>query len=138
MTNHTITKTEPSSCVDRFLAAVEGAAMTRVGVFAADATLDATVPHWRMQVAGEQAIEDTFAGWFADPGRFEELERTPTPDGELVRFTLCWEEHGVPHAAHQVHVLVVSDDRIVADQAWCGGRWPASLLAEMGATSVGS
>jgi len=28
-------------------------------------------------------------------------------------------------------VLAVRDNRIVADTVFCGGRWPASLLAEM-------
>jgi hypothetical protein len=30
-----------------------------------------------------------------------------------------------------MHRLIVRDDRIVADTVFCGGRWPASLLAEM-------
>ena len=44
---------------------------------------------------------------------------------------LRWEEGGVPHAVHQAHVVEVDDDRITRDQVWCGGRWPAPLLAEM-------
>jgi hypothetical protein len=61
----------------------------------------------------------------------EELRRIPHPGGEVVAYLLAWEEDGVPHAAHHVHVLDVVDDRIVADTCCCGGRWPASLLAEM-------
>jgi hypothetical protein len=34
---------------------------------------------------------------------------------------------------HQAHLLEVADGRITKDQAWCGGRWPAGLLAEMAA-----
>ncbi len=30
-----------------------------------------------------------------------------------------------------------ADGRITADTAFCGGRWPASLLAEMEAARVG-
>lgn len=48
-------------------------------------------------------------------------------------FTLTWTEHGGLHAAHQVHVLEVRDGRITRQQVWCGGRWPAGLLAEMAA-----
>jgi len=49
----------------------------------------------------------------------------------VVEYTLSWTENGVPHAGHHLHVLTVRDDRIVADMVFCGGRWPAALLAEM-------
>ena len=77
------------------------------------------------------ALKDEYAHWFADPGRFEELRRIPFPDGEVVEYVLTWVESGVPHAAHHVHVLDVADGRIARDTVVCGGRWPASLLAEM-------
>jgi len=35
-----------------------------------------------------------------------------------------------------LHVLTVRDDRIVSDMVFCGGRWPASLLAEMEAAGA--
>jgi hypothetical protein len=41
----------------------------------------------------------------------------------------------VPHAAHHVHIITVAGGRIVADTVMCGGRWPASLLAEMEAAA---
>jgi hypothetical protein len=43
---------------------------------------------------------------------------------------------GVPHAARQAHVLELDGEgRIAHDHMWCGGRWPATLLAEMEAAS---
>ena len=122
--------------VDEFLAAVEGARMDACDAFAAAAVVDATVPQWRFQVRGAAAIQAEFGRWYADAGHFEEVRRTPIPGGELVEFTLCWEEQGVPHAAHQAHVLSVVDGRIAADRVWCGGRWPAALLAEMDAAAA--
>ena len=73
--------------------------------------------------------------WFPATGTMSELRRLPTPAGEVVTYLLEWEEHGVPHAAHHVHVVTVDGrtDRIVRDDFWCGGRWGAALLAEMGA-----
>ena len=119
--------------VDTFLDAIENAAIGSCNAWSAGATLDATVPNWRMQLAGADAIRAEYGNWFADPGRFEELRRYPAADGvtEIVEYTLSWSENGVPHAAHHLHVLRVRDDRIVADTVFCGGRWPASLLAEM-------
>jgi hypothetical protein len=119
--------------VDRFLAAVEGGEMGACSAFASDMVLDATVPNWRFSVLGQGEVQAEFSRWYADAGRFEELSRTPMPGGELVVFTLCWEEDGIPHAVHQAHLLEVADGRITKDQAWCGGRWPAGLLAEMAA-----
>jgi hypothetical protein len=52
------------------------------------------------------------------------------------RTGLSWTENGVPHAAHHMHLLTVADDHIVGDTVMCGGRWPASLLAEMEAADA--
>ena len=118
--------------VDQFLEAVTTASMAQCDVFAEDVHLDATVPNWRFDADGAEDVRSELAGWYADPGHFEELHRTPMAGGELVEFTLCWEERGIPHACHQAHVLQLDGGRIHSDRVWCGGRWPASLLAEMG------
>jgi hypothetical protein len=118
--------------IDRFLTAVTSASIpSAADVWAPDCVVDATVPNWRMSLRGADAIRAEFAKWYADPASYEQLDRTPIPGGAIVRFLLTWTEHGIPHAAHQVHVLQVRDDRIVAQQVWCGGRWAADLMAEM-------
>ena len=126
-----------SDPVNAFLAAVESAGFGQLDAFAPDVELDATVPHWRFSTRGAAAVRGELGRWFADPGRFEELRRTRLPGGELVEFTLQWMESGVAHTCHQVHVFEVRDGAIVADRAWCGGRWPASLVAEMHAAGRG-
>jgi len=121
------------SAVDRFLHAIETATIPACEAWAGDATLDATVPNWRLHASGPDAIRAEYARWFADPGRFEEVRRSPLAggDGEVIEYTLSWQENGVPHAAHHMHRLTVRDGLIAADTVFCGGRWPASLLAEM-------
>ena len=98
------------------------------------------MPNWRLHATGADAIRAEYARWFADPGQFGELRRYPVQaDGgpsEIVEYTLSWTENGVPHAAHHMHLLTVRDDHIVADTVICGGRWPASLLAEMEAADA--
>lgn len=126
----------PSTAVDRFLAAVSSASIRDCDAWSDDAILDATVPNWRFHRRGAAEIKDTFSGWFADPAQFEELERFPVDGGEIVRYLLSWTEKGVPHTAHHLHQLRVENDRIVADVAMCGGRWPASLMAEMEAADA--
>jgi hypothetical protein len=106
--------------------------------FTDDALLDATVPNWRFSVNGGDAVSHELGRWYADPGRFESLRRNPLPEGELVEFTLAWEEQGVAHACHQAHILKVVGGQVATDTAFCGGRWPAALLAEMQAAGLAS
>jgi hypothetical protein len=135
MTTTTTTITTPttttSTAVDRLLEVVVGARAVGDDVFTPDAVVDAVVPGWRFPMRGAARIASQFATWFDAPGRLEELDRQPTPEGEVVSYTLTWVQHGVPHAARQVHMLTIVDDRITRAQVWCGGRWPAPLLAEM-------
>ena len=124
--------------IEKFLQAIETATIPGCDVWSADATLDATVPNWRLHAAGADAIRAEYAKWFANPGRFEELRRCSVDGGagEVVEYTLSWSENGVPHAGHHMHLLTIRDDRIVANMVFCGGRWPAALLAEMEAVSA--
>jgi hypothetical protein len=123
--------------VDRFLDGIVNATIPTTDAWSDDATLDATVPNWRFTVAGADAIRTTYATWFADVGRFEELRRLPTATGVVVEYLLTWEDAGVPHAAHHVHLLTLaSDGRIADDHVFCGGRWDAALLAEMAAAGA--
>jgi ketosteroid isomerase-like protein len=133
----TMSRTENDQVVDRFLAAIEAGGMPSLNVFTSDAVLDATVPNWRFTVKGGEAVRSELARWYAESGELEDVSRTALPGGALVTFTLRWEERGVPHAAHQAHVLSIEDGRIEIDQVWCGGRWSAALLAEMAGVAGG-
>lgn len=122
----------PSTAVDVFLHAVTEGAGIPVGIYAPDAVLDATVPNWRFHRHGAEAIAGEYAAWFAHRAELEELCRWPTAGGEVVRYLVTWTESGVPHAAHHCHLLILDlEGHIASDTAFCGGRWPAGLLAEM-------
>ena len=124
------TTTSTSTAIDHVLASIRGDHDR--SVWAPGAVLDAVVPGWRSTTAGSAAVEAQFRSWFRDPGELEELRRHVTAGGEVVELTVTWVENGVPHAARQVHVLELDESgRIVHDDMWCGGRWPATLLAEM-------
>ena len=132
-----------SPVIDKFLGAITAATIPGSDLWSDDATLDATVPNWRMHVTGPDAIRAEYARWFADAGEFCELRRFEVRDmlpadgtRELIEYTLTWQENGVPHAAHHMHLLTVRHELIVADTVFCGGRWPASLLAEMEAADA--
>jgi len=143
----TSTATTVTAVVDRFLDAIEsGRGADLANLYAHDARLDATVPNWRFAVTGAASIGTEYAGWFSHPGRLEESDRLEHDGGAVVTYLLAWDEDGVPHASHHCHLLTIDTDiggagieggRIVADQVWCGGRWPATLLAEMEAAGHG-
>jgi len=129
---------ENPSAVDKFLYAIENASIPSCDAWSADAALDATVPNWRMHIHGAEAIRAEYSRWFANQGRFDELHRYAVDGGpsEIIEYTLSWQENGVPHAAHHMHLLTISDGAIVSDTVMCGGRWPASLLADMEAADA--
>lgn len=117
--------------VTRLLDAVAQGAGIPSDLYDEGAVLDATVPHWRLEAHGPAAIAAQLSSWFNAPGSLHEVQRTPLPTGELVRFSHSWTENGQPMGAHQVHVLDLQDGRITHQEVWCGGRWQASLLAEI-------
>ena len=118
--------------VDALLDAIRSGEGIPAALYADGAVLDATVPNWRFTRVGRGAISAEYARWFADPAVTEELDRFPTVDGEIIRYLLSWNEHGVPHAAHHIHLLTLdSDGRISKDVVFCGGRWDAALLAQI-------
>jgi len=138
-----MTATQPTSSpparagVERFLHGIVTASIGATDAWTDDARLDATVPNWRFGVVGAEAIRSTYAGWFAHPGRFEEIRELPTAEGVVIEYLLTWEDGGVPHAGHHVHLLVLAaDGRIAEDRVFCGGRWDAALLAEMEAAQA--
>jgi hypothetical protein len=120
--------------IDALLAGIEAGAVP-AAVFADDVILDATVPNWRYTTRGGPAVQAELSRWYADPGHFNDLHRARLDDGELVEFTLTWEENGVTHMCHQAHILRLRDELVASDTAFCGGRWPAPLIAEMAAAS---
>ncbi len=136
----TETRTSPAppatTTVDHFLAAVCSGRGVPADLLAPGAHLDATVPHWRFHVRGAEQVAAQYSVWFRDPARFEELERRPVGDGEVVTYVLTWTEDGVPHAGHHCHLLRLDEaGRIASDRFFCGGRWNAGRLAEMAAAS---
>ncbi len=126
-----------TDAVRRFLDGIENASLPE-DVFCEDVVLDATVPNWRFSVRGKEAVRAELAKWYADRGCFEELTRIPNEAGELVEFTLSWQEDGMPHSCHQTHLIRIRDQRIAADTVFCGGRWPEPLSAQMEAAQRGA
>ena len=121
---------ETTEIIDAFLAGVASADLPE-STFSTDVVLDATVPNWRFRLTGVAAVRSELSTWFADIGQFEELRRDRIDGGELVEFVLSWNEAGVRHRCHQIHVLRLRENRFASDTAFCGGRWPEPLFVRM-------
>jgi hypothetical protein len=117
--------------VTRFLAAVTAGTGVPADLYAPGAVLDATVPMWRFEQRGPERIAAQLSRWYDHPGTLTEVVRTPTPDGETVRFTFEWVEPNGPWIARQSHFLTIDGGRITRQEAWCGGRWDAAQQAEI-------
>lgn len=130
----TTSKTNISTAVDRLIELIsQGRGSEAATLYAPYALLDATVPGWRFQKRGGQSIAEVWSHWFDEPGRFDELDRMPVPDGEVIRYVEAGQENGTTFAVHHCHILTLDEATglIARHRVWCGGRWYPARLAEM-------
>jgi hypothetical protein len=134
-TESTPTESTPTDPVSRLLDAVVAGTGVPSALFAPGAALDATIPGFRFAQHEPGPVAGQLSSWFADPGSFAHLLRTPLPGGgaELVRFLLTWLEHDQVWSAHQVHVIEHDGRQITRVQMWCGGRWDSARQKEIAA-----
>lgn len=126
-----MTRITSASAVQRFLTGVESGQIP-LDLYATDAVLDATVPGWRFQAHGPDAIIAEYARWFTGPCRLHIREQRVLPDGALVRYVQDYDLGPASITTHHMHLLTVVDDRITRDVVFCGGRWSQEVLAKMG------
>jgi hypothetical protein len=117
--------------IDLLLAEIAEGTGISTDAWSDDSALDATVPHWRFERSGAEAIAAELSDWYDAPMAIDSAVRRQIPGGEAVELDLSWIQDGVPHAAHELHLITVDGDRISRDTVFSGGRWSAALLAEM-------
>ena len=123
--------TTTTTATQRWLNAIAGGAGMPDDLFAEDVVFDATVPNWRYETTGRAAVTSELAQWYRHPTTVERRQERTIDGGVAIELDLSWEDGGVPHAAHQLHLLSIEDGRITRDVAFCGGRWHADLIADM-------
>ena len=92
-------------------------------LFAPDAFADLSLPHWRVQAQGEDAVyrlrEDSHP--FRGQVRVEALHRTDR--GFLLQFEERWEANGQRWYCRELVHCAVEDGRISELTVYCTGDW---------------
>jgi hypothetical protein len=121
----------PATVVDAYLEQLQQGVLGATELLADDAVFSATVPQWRFQVRGAEAIRRELGSWYPVPVRIVEERRIPTEGGEVLVLGLRWQEDGETWGGHQTHVITTRTGRIVHLHTACGGRWSPAVLAQL-------
>ena len=102
------------------------------GLFADDAFCDFTLPRWRLQAAGAEALVALRRRGHPGPSRVTRMRCDPTPAGFVLEFEERWQQDGRDWYAREMirADLRDGDDAIVALAVYCTGDWDAAREAE--------
>jgi hypothetical protein len=89
---------------------------------------DATVPGWRFQIEGTEAIISQLHHWWPTEAQLPTHRITPTSEGFVVEFERRWVEDGEPAGCRQVHVLTIQEQRLAEMRILSAGRWDEETL----------
>lgn len=117
---------ELSMLVDKLLGWLE-TGVRRDDLFAADAFLDLSVPFWRLQARGAEAVvkvrEDDHP--YTGQVRVEALDRTSR--GFLLEFSERWQAQGQTWYCRELMHCIVVDGLIEELVVYCTGDWDQSV-----------
>lgn len=113
--------------VDRFRELVEGAEFERLaGLYAPEALLDVTLPAWRFQLRGPDAIRSQFRAWYEVPARILRWDVRSADWGAVIEAEELHED-GI-YFRYTYH-LTIEDDRIARHLVFCPGAWTPEDVA---------
>jgi hypothetical protein len=118
--------------VDAYLEQLGAAALGTTDLLHPDVRWDATVPHWRYRLEGDEAVRKELGSWYSSPLTDSHVVRHPTGDGEVVDISMRFTEGGVDWTVHHLIVLGVEEGRVRSITVACGGRWDPELVAQIG------
>ncbi len=99
------------------------------GLFRPDVFLDLTVPQWRLQGAGVDAVVAIRRNSHPARGRVPRWRVDPTPTGFVLELEERWHDaHGDWYCREMARADVV-DGAIAAVSVYCTGDWDEALVA---------
>ena len=97
-----------------------------------DALFDASVPRWRYQLQGRQAIREALAEGFAavlGSVRVTGQRATRTDDGVVVELEVRFVEHDEEGLWREIHLFRTDGTSITEHVTYCTGIWDAATIA---------
>lgn len=114
--------------VDRFVAFLETGATE--GLFAPDVFADITLPHWRMQVQGADAMIATKTSLHPPAGRARVEKVLAAAHGYTLKVEERWEDNGVQWYCREAFLCDLDDEgRITEVSVYCTGDWDEATVA---------
>ncbi len=132
--------TDVPASVARVLAAMESGDWTGVATgYADDVVFDGSVPAWRFQIAGREAVVAEVSGWTAQHAwRIVEQRVTPTSRGVLVELEVRGQCPGdADHEAHEeasrsANIFELDAAGLIVEQRLvCCGEWGEEEIARI-------
>lgn len=112
---------------DRFRGLVEEGEFDRLAaLYAPAAMLDVTLPAWRFQLRGPDAIRDQFRAWYEVPARILRWDVKPARWGAVIEAEELHED-GI-YFRYTYH-LTIEDGRIARHLVFCPGAWTPEDVA---------
>lgn len=97
-----------------------------------DALLDVSVPQWRYQLQGREAIRQALAEELAplvESARVTGKRATPTDDGVVVELEVRFMQAGEERQWREVHLFHTDGMAITEHLNYCTGVWDAATVA---------
>ena len=100
------------------------------GLLAPDVFADVTVPTWRLQGRGPEALLAIRKGGHPCPGRVPRHRLDLTPSGFVLEFVETWTDAGQRWYSREMARADVSADGITMLSVYCTGDWDEARVAE--------
>ena len=104
------------------------------GLFAADAFCDFTMPQWRLQAQGDQAIVGLRAAGHPAPGRVPRSRFDATSTGFVLEVEEEWDLGGQSWYCRELFRADVAGGAVTQLSVYCTGDWDQATVARHRAT----
>ena len=121
--------TRARALADLFIAFLETGELPD-GLFAPDVFSDVTVPTWRLQGRGPEALRAIRQGGHPCRGQVPRHRLDPTPTGFVLEFEETWTDAGGRWYSREMARADVSPAGITALSVYCTGDWDEVRVAE--------
>lgn len=99
------------------------------GLFTDDVFADLTVPQWRLQASGREAVTNLRRASHPAPGRIPRVRYDPTPTGFVIEWEESWDEHGDSWYCREMMRAEVRGGAISEMSTYCTGDWSTAQVA---------